>query len=163
MTDQSQAEAAAHAGDGHPSTRVYLAVAAILAVLTALEDRTPAQERELARALHEPELVHGALGEEDAMEARRRLFYVGMTRAKERLHLSYSRSDSNGKDLQRAVFVDELILTESLQAEERQLPPEAIHEAQLLLLLEGAVALGQFDDQQRQIDAARRAALASTL
>lgn len=31
---------------------------------------------------------------------------------------------------------------------------------QLLLLLEGAVALGQFDDQQRQIDAARRAALA---
>ena len=37
MTDQSHAEAAAHAEEGHPSNRVYLGVAGILAVLTALE------------------------------------------------------------------------------------------------------------------------------
>ena len=37
MTDQSHAEAAAHAGEDHPSNRAYLGVAGILAVLTALE------------------------------------------------------------------------------------------------------------------------------
>lgn len=37
MTDQPQAEAEAHAGEGHTSNRVYLGVAGILAVLTALE------------------------------------------------------------------------------------------------------------------------------
>lgn len=47
--------------------------------------------------------------EEDEMEARRRLFYVSMTRAKAQLHLSYSQQDRQEKSLQRALFIDEII------------------------------------------------------
>lgn len=40
-------------------------------------------------------------GEEDALEARRRLFYVAMTRAKRHLTLSYSHAHEDGKPLNR--------------------------------------------------------------
>jgi len=46
-------------------------------------------------------------GEEDAMEARRRLFYVAMTRARKGLYLSYPLKDHLGKDTPYARFVDE--------------------------------------------------------
>lgn len=48
-------------------------------------------------------------GEEDALEARRRLFYVAMTRARTFLHLSYSRKDGKNKERQRVQFIDELL------------------------------------------------------
>ncbi len=47
-------------------------------------------------------------GEADALEARRRLFYVGMTRAKRGLYVSYSRRKNDGKELQPAIFVQEI-------------------------------------------------------
>ncbi len=46
--------------------------------------------------------------EEDAVEARRRLFYVATTRAKTHLHVSYSLQDEKGKATTRSQFVDEL-------------------------------------------------------
>jgi DNA helicase-2/ATP-dependent DNA helicase PcrA len=46
--------------------------------------------------------------EEDATEARRRLFYVAMTRAKEYLQISYAKADEKGKALSQSQFVDEL-------------------------------------------------------
>jgi DNA helicase-2/ATP-dependent DNA helicase PcrA len=45
--------------------------------------------------------------EEDAMEARRRLFYVGMTRARKGLYISYGKSNTDGKALKPARFVAE--------------------------------------------------------
>jgi len=71
-------------------------------------------------------------GEEDALEARRRLFYVAMTRAKERLYLSYSLQDAKGKNSQPAVFIDEL----GLAASEQALPPDVLAEAELLQMTE---------------------------
>lgn len=71
-------------------------------------------------------------GEEDALEARRRLFYVAMTRAKERLYLSYSLQDAKGKDARPAVFIDEL----GFVASERELPLEVLAEAELLQMTE---------------------------
>ncbi len=53
-------------------------------------------------------------GEEDALEARRRLFYVAMTRAKEHLYISYSEQNLKGKYQQRTRFVDELIADSAL-------------------------------------------------
>ena len=47
-------------------------------------------------------------GEEDALEARRRLFYVAMTRAKSFLHISFAKTDEKQKELARARFIDEL-------------------------------------------------------
>lgn len=75
-------------------------------------------------------------GEEDAMEARRRLFYVAMTRAKERLHISYSENDDKGKPQQRAVFVEEILRGGELEVSHRSLPAAALLEAEALRLIE---------------------------
>ena len=75
-------------------------------------------------------------GEEDALEARRRLFYVAMTRAKEQLHLSYSEADKNGKPQRRAIFLEELLTGGGLSVQQKALPPEALLQAEALRMLE---------------------------
>jgi DNA helicase-2/ATP-dependent DNA helicase PcrA len=74
--------------------------------------------------------------EEDAMEARRRLFYVALTRAKEGLHLSWSEADENGKELLPAVFVQEALDPETARVQARAVPAEAVRTAQLQHLQE---------------------------
>ncbi|HMX41921.1 MAG TPA: 3'-5' exonuclease, partial [Saprospiraceae bacterium] len=71
-------------------------------------------------------------GEEDALEARRRLFYVAMTRAKHHLYLSCARTDDAGKALTQVQFVDE----SGLAGQEVELPQSLLLEAQALLLTE---------------------------
>ena len=71
-------------------------------------------------------------GEEDALEARRRLFYVAMTRAKHQLHLSLPRTDDNGKALAQSQFLAET----GLSIAEQEVPYPALLDAQTLLLLE---------------------------
>ncbi|MBX2893612.1 MAG: ATP-dependent helicase [Saprospiraceae bacterium] len=71
-------------------------------------------------------------GAEDEMEARRRLFYVGMTRAKRALHLSFARTGDDGKPLAQARFVDETALPHATL----HVPPSLLTETQTLLLLE---------------------------
>jgi DNA helicase-2/ATP-dependent DNA helicase PcrA len=71
-------------------------------------------------------------GEEDALEARRRLFYVAMTRAKYQLHISHARSDDAGKSLIQSQFIAET----GLPVAEQELPYPALLEAQTLLLLD---------------------------
>jgi DNA helicase-2/ATP-dependent DNA helicase PcrA len=46
-------------------------------------------------------------GEEDALEARRRLFFVALTRAKRHLYLSYAETDDVGKNLTASRFLSE--------------------------------------------------------
>jgi len=82
-------------------------------------------------------------GEEDALEARRRLFYVAMTRAKEFLHISYSEQDDTGKELQRAVFVDEIVLGMDLQAERGSISEATLLEMQFAQLTEQPVIFEQ--------------------
>jgi DNA helicase-2/ATP-dependent DNA helicase PcrA len=74
-------------------------------------------------------------GEEDAEEARRRLFYVAMTRAKSHLYVSYALQNEQGKALQRARFVDELLEAESVAFMQKQVSQEALVEAQVLQLV----------------------------
>lgn len=71
-------------------------------------------------------------GEEDALEARRRLFYVALTRARRRLTISYARANDEGKPLTQACFVDETGLT----AAEAPVPEAALVEARAALLLD---------------------------
>jgi DNA helicase-2/ATP-dependent DNA helicase PcrA len=71
-------------------------------------------------------------GEEDALEARRRLFYVAMTRAERHLSISYSRTDTNGKSLRQTRFVDETGLPET----RIQVQPSDLLGVQALLMLE---------------------------
>ena len=71
-------------------------------------------------------------GEEDVLEARRRLFYVAMTRAKFQLQISFPRSDDAGKALIKSQFLAET----GLPIQEQDAPYPALLEAQSLLLLE---------------------------
>jgi DNA helicase-2/ATP-dependent DNA helicase PcrA len=88
-----------------------------------------------------PDTLHLS-GEADAMEARRRLFYVAMTRAKEQLHLSYATKNDDGKDLLRTQFLDEILGKNSVQELSSGVAPIAILEAQAALLLEGRPTAG---------------------
>ncbi len=75
-------------------------------------------------------------GEEDAMEAARRLFYVSLTRARRGLFITCSRASASGTPLQPCRFIDELLEADSLRIEERKPGPEAVRDAQLLYLRE---------------------------
>jgi len=75
-------------------------------------------------------------GETDVEEAKRRLFYVAVTRAKEHLQISYSAKDAKGKERTRAIFVDEILQKENLHIEKKQADEVYFAEAQMLLLLE---------------------------
>lgn len=75
-------------------------------------------------------------GEEDALEARRRLFYVAMTRAKHTLQLSYARVDAQGKEQSRTLFLDELLGREVLEFSLKQVSGKALLEARRLQLQE---------------------------
>jgi DNA helicase-2/ATP-dependent DNA helicase PcrA len=59
-------------------------------------------------------------GEEDALEARRRLFYVAMTRARKGLFISYARAGNDGKQMTQSRFVDETGLPHSPVSPERE-------------------------------------------
>ena len=59
-------------------------------------------------------------GEEDALEARRRLFYVALTRAKAKIYISYSEYDEKGKEQPRAQFVDELLEMNSVELKKEE-------------------------------------------
>ena len=74
-------------------------------------------------------------GEEDAMEARRRLFYVAITRAKENLVLSYSL-EHQGKPIQRTRFLDEIASYVEVPNTAKTLSQAQLLEANLLQLVE---------------------------
>jgi DNA helicase II / ATP-dependent DNA helicase PcrA len=69
-------------------------------------------------------------GEEDGLEAQRRLFYVAMTRAKRWLYMSYAKRDANLKDQAPVQFLEET----QLPIIEHQLEPEEIAHRQIVLL-----------------------------
>lgn len=73
-------------------------------------------------------------GEADQQEARRRLFYVAMTRAKSHLQISYAKEKNDGKILSPCIFVDELLEQDSLVVQARIPDPTLVLEAQQLNL-----------------------------
>ncbi len=76
---------------------------------------------------------------EDEEEARRRLFYVAMTRAKEKLYLSYSRQNNKGKDVQRTIFLEEILQGTKLEVTQKSLTEKDILEAQSILLSDSEI------------------------
>ena len=104
-------------------------------IIDAIKDNWEPKSRSSNFRFNFPDTITFS-NEEDATEARRRLFYVAMTRAKEKLYISYSQYDNNGKALQRARFVDELVAHSDIGYHQKQLNPKLISEAQLLILLE---------------------------
>ena len=75
-------------------------------------------------------------GEEDAMEARRRLFYVAITRAKEYLTISYAQTNNNGKILRRTQFLDEILATYPINIQEKTVSQATLLSAYQTILSE---------------------------
>ncbi|MBK8426101.1 MAG: ATP-dependent helicase [Lewinellaceae bacterium] len=71
-------------------------------------------------------------GEEDALEARRRLFYVALTRAKSNLQISCAATGEDGKAITQSRFTDETTLPRIPV----QVPQALLLETQTQLLLE---------------------------
>lgn len=73
-------------------------------------------------------------GEEDVLEAKRRLFYVAITRARAGLYISYAKTKKQ-KDIQPAIFIDELKeVNQYLKFEEVEMSTKALLEVNLLRL-----------------------------
>ncbi|MEY3367255.1 MAG: hypothetical protein RI973_410 [Bacteroidota bacterium] len=97
-----------------------------------------------------PDTLTLSVAEEDAMEARRRLFFVAMTRAKETLRLSYAGVGDDEKPLQHAQFIDELLGDGGLKLQEEAVAPSRLMAAKASLLLERKpVALVQHEELVR--------------
>jgi DNA helicase-2/ATP-dependent DNA helicase PcrA len=60
------------------------------------------------------------------IEDERRLFFVGMTRAKTHLYLSYSEKSEDNKDLGATRFIDELLETDSILLKEMSVEEEVL-------------------------------------
>jgi DNA helicase II / ATP-dependent DNA helicase PcrA len=77
-------------------------------------------------------------GEEDALEARRRLFYVAMTRAKAGFFLSSAQLDKEGKPLETTRFMDEI--ADFIVKSNENIDPKEVLSAQFDLLKEAPVS-----------------------
>jgi len=75
-------------------------------------------------------------GEEDAMEAKRRLFYVAITRAMEYLHISYAQANNSGKILRSTQFLDEIIAHYNIEVAEKSVDQKDLLSAYETILAE---------------------------
>ncbi|MFQ5446160.1 MAG: ATP-dependent helicase [Saprospiraceae bacterium] len=89
-------------------------------------------------------------GSTDEMEARRRLFYVAMTRAKEALHISFAAQNDDGKELLHTAFVDEILSAAKLELRREAMSDAVIAEAQMALLIESKPAAEPHDSEAVQ-------------
>ncbi len=117
----------AHSAKGLEFDHVFL--------INAVKDHWEPRSRGSAYRFPLPDSITYS-GEEDALEARRRLFYVAMTRARSSLRISYSAKDHRGQDKQRAVFIDEIAQSTGLAVETRTVPADTVAGYQSLLLTE---------------------------
>lgn len=74
-------------------------------------------KRKLNRTYKIPETLFQSSKVGDELQELRRLFYVAMTRAKTNLQISYTRTDIKGKEIERSVFLGELLSSNELPVE----------------------------------------------
>ena len=120
-------------------------------IIDAVKDNWEPRNRQSSYQFSLPDTLTFS-GEEDALEARRRLFYVAMTRAKESLQISYAQKNNEGKSLEKAVFLDEISVPHEglpiVAFKEKELPASDLVEAQMLLLTE---AQPRIEDQNKAL------------
>jgi DNA helicase II / ATP-dependent DNA helicase PcrA len=71
----------------------------------------------------------GAANDEEEL---RRLFYVALTRAEQHLHISYSRFNNEGKEMEPSMFIAEILDRHELPVEKIIFEPEILSEFSLL-------------------------------
>lgn len=90
--------------------------------------------------------------EDDALEARRRLFFVAMTRAKTNLAISWSTQKPDGKLQIRSQFIDEILEMGTHEPVQASVSPEDLLEVQAIRLAASSSPRGEFphDDELRE-------------
>lgn len=83
-------------------------------------------KRKMSRTYKLPETLFltSAKGKEE--EELRRLFYVAMTRAKTNLQISYATTDSKGKEIERSMFVGELLSTSNVEVQKESVQDQTV-------------------------------------
>ena len=66
--------------------------------------------------------------DENKLESARRLFYVGMTRAKEYLQISFAENSNTGKTLEHTIYIEEIKAKTDIIIEKKHLSTEKISE-----------------------------------
>jgi len=85
-----------------------------------------------------PNMMAGAGADENPLEESRRLFFVAMTRAEQKLVISYADKDNNDKPLAKSCFVAELEQAETVATRSYQLEPEELEQALFAIMQETA-------------------------
>ncbi|CAN5221510.1 hypothetical protein BH09BAC1_BH09BAC1_02910 [soil metagenome] len=83
-----------------------------------------------------PDNLHTRLGAGDDTEEGRRLFYVGLTRAKRQLVVSYSSQTLEGKPMECSRYVDELTNCDNVSVRKVNLPDADLTSFHLTILSE---------------------------
>ncbi len=76
-------------------------------------------KRKLNRTYKIPETLFQSNNIGDEIQELRRLFYVALTRAKTNLQISYTKTDIKGKEIERSMFVGELLSSNKIEVESR--------------------------------------------
>ncbi len=83
-------------------------------------------KRKMSRTYKIPETLFLSNSKGKDEEELRRLFYVAMTRAKTNLQISYSSTDMKGKEIERSMFVGELLSSSNIEVEKISIDDESI-------------------------------------
>lgn len=79
-----------------------------------------------------PDNMFSSLPKQGEDEELRRLFYVALTRAEQKLFISYARFRNDGKEMEPSMFIAEILEEHQLLIEKKVLPEEEMMQFQLL-------------------------------
>jgi len=79
-----------------------------------------------------PDNMFSSLPKQGEDEELRRLFYVALTRAEQKLFISYARFRNDGKEMEPSMFIAEILEEHQLLIEKKVLPEEDMMQFQLL-------------------------------
>jgi len=86
--------------------------------------------------------------EENLIETARRVFYVAMTRTKQHLQISYPKSNKNGKEIEKALFVAEIQDKTGLNTSEEHLSSERLTQLSMEALQETKLPDAELVDKE---------------
>ncbi|MEK6614610.1 MAG: ATP-dependent DNA helicase [Bacteroidota bacterium] len=88
--------------------------------------------------------------DENKLESARRLFYVGMTRAKEHLQISFADKNNEGKSMEHSQYIEEIVSKTNLVIEKKHLSTAQITEYTALALTDVALSVTKSDMLEKE-------------